>query len=224
MPCRSCLLVYHLHCPSRRDARRMSAIRSCLSSRTLGLRRDEHDGLKKAWYISSALSFRPKARLSSSKFIMSLTTPVYPGIDLDANDGPRMNAVAIAFIVLTFVTLVFRFISRLSTHVPIGLDDYLIVIAAVRLQKRRPISCTGYWRASSRSFPGATPPQWLSRLSTTTTASTLENLIRITSKNLIKGYMAWLLYTPSLLHSVNCHFWRYTGVSLEWQVRDFLCK
>lgn len=62
---------------------------------------------------------------------MSFTTPVYPGINLDANDGPQMNAVAVAFIVLTFCTLVIRFFSRQNTQVPIEVDDWLIVIAAV---------------------------------------------------------------------------------------------
>lgn len=66
---------------------------------------------------------------------MSLTTPVYPGINLDANDGPQMNSVAIIFIVLSFITLVLRFFSRLSTHVSIEMDDWLIVVAAVGLRR-----------------------------------------------------------------------------------------
>ena len=66
---------------------------------------------------------------------MSFTTPVYPGINLDANDGPQMNAVAIVFIVLSLITLVLRFFSRLKTHVSIELDDWLIVVAAVGLRK-----------------------------------------------------------------------------------------
>lgn len=64
---------------------------------------------------------------------MSLVTPVYPGVNLDANDGPQMNAVAIVFIVLSFITLVLRFFSRLSTKIAIEVDDWLIVIAAVGL-------------------------------------------------------------------------------------------
>ena len=64
---------------------------------------------------------------------MSLTTPVYPGVNLDANNGPQMNAVATVFIVLSFTTLVLRFLSRLSTHIAIEVDDWLIVIAAVEL-------------------------------------------------------------------------------------------
>ena len=72
---------------------------------------------------------------------MSFTTPTYPGINLDANDGPQMIAVAIVFIVLTFITLVLRYLSRLFTHVSIELDDWLIVVAAVRLHERRSIQC-----------------------------------------------------------------------------------
>lgn len=64
---------------------------------------------------------------------MSLITPVYPGVNVDANDGPQMNAVAIVFIILSFVTLVLRLFSRLSTRIPIEMYDWLIVIAAVRL-------------------------------------------------------------------------------------------
>ena len=68
---------------------------------------------------------------------MSLITPVYPGVNLDANDGPQMNAVAIVFIILSGLTLVLRLFSRLSTRIPIEMDDWLIVIAAVRLYRSR---------------------------------------------------------------------------------------
>ena len=74
---------------------------------------------------------------------MSLTTPLYPGVKLDANDGPQMNAVAIVFIVLSFSTLVLRFFSRLSTHIPIEMDDWLIVMAAVGLHKSRSFLYSG---------------------------------------------------------------------------------
>lgn len=74
---------------------------------------------------------------------MSFTTPEYPGIDLEANDGPQTKAVAIAFIVLSFMTLLLRYLSRLYIHVPIDLDDWLIVVAAVRFHASRSISRTG---------------------------------------------------------------------------------
>lgn len=74
---------------------------------------------------------------------MSLITPVYPGVNLDANDGPQMNAVAIVFIILSSFTLVLRLVSRLSTRIPIEMDDWLIVIAAVRLYKSGSFLCSG---------------------------------------------------------------------------------
>ena len=68
---------------------------------------------------------------------MSFSTPVYPGINLDANDGPQMNAVAIAFIVLSCITLALRLFSRLYTHVTIDVDDWLILVAAVSLELKQ---------------------------------------------------------------------------------------
>ena len=44
-----------------------------------------------------------------------------------------MNAVAAVFIVLTFITLSLRLISRLRTKAPVEADDWLIFTAAVRL-------------------------------------------------------------------------------------------
>ena len=74
---------------------------------------------------------------------MSFTTPVYPGVHLDGNQGPQMNAVAIVFTTLSFLTLALRLFSRLRTQVPIGMDDWLIVVAAVGLHKSRSIPCSG---------------------------------------------------------------------------------
>ena len=76
--------------------------------------------------------FQTKSKPRILKVSMPFTTPTYPGINLEANEGPQTNAVAIVFIVLSFITLVLRFISRLNTHVSIELDDWLIVVAAVR--------------------------------------------------------------------------------------------
>ena len=74
---------------------------------------------------------------------MPFTTPIYPSTNPDGNDDPPTNAVAIIFIVLFFITLVLRYFSRLFTHVFIELDDWLIVVAAVRLHNNRAIQCTG---------------------------------------------------------------------------------
>lgn len=61
---------------------------------------------------------------------MYFSTPLYPGIDINANQGPQMNAVAIAFIILSFTVLGLRLISRLVTRISAGMDDWLIGVAA----------------------------------------------------------------------------------------------
>ncbi|TGO47489.1 hypothetical protein BCON_0275g00050 [Botryotinia convoluta] len=62
---------------------------------------------------------------------MSFTTPVYPGINLEANEGPLLKAVSIAFIALTVCTIAIRFFSRWYTKIPLGLDELFILIAAI---------------------------------------------------------------------------------------------
>lgn len=64
---------------------------------------------------------------------MSSPTYIYPGVDPDENMGRRLNAIAIAFITLTFVTLVLRLISRIKTKIAIEADDWLVFIASVGL-------------------------------------------------------------------------------------------
>ena len=74
---------------------------------------------------------------------MSFTAPMYSGISTNANAHPQMNALALVFIVLSFITLVLRYFCRIFTHVPIELDDWLIVVAAVRLDNKRSIQYPG---------------------------------------------------------------------------------
>lgn len=74
---------------------------------------------------------------------MSLSTPIYPAIDPDEDIGPRLNAVAVAFIALTFVTLILRLISRIRTNIRIEADDWLILIAAVSLYCTNTIAAAG---------------------------------------------------------------------------------
>ncbi|TGO17485.1 hypothetical protein BTUL_0017g00660 [Botrytis tulipae] len=62
---------------------------------------------------------------------MSFTTPIYPGINLEANEGPLLKAVSIAFIALTVCTIAIRFFSRWYTKIPLGLDELFILIAAI---------------------------------------------------------------------------------------------
>lgn len=98
-----------------------------------------------SFFLTFFLSFFPtKGKYAFSQISMSFTTPTYPGINLDANEGPQTNAAAIVSIVLSFITLVLRFLSRLNTHVLIELDDWLILVAAVRPHESRPVPCIGH--------------------------------------------------------------------------------
>lgn len=62
---------------------------------------------------------------------MSFPTPIVPGIDLNANLGPQINAVATFFLCLSFATVALRFFSRVYTKIEIGKDDWLLLGAAV---------------------------------------------------------------------------------------------
>ncbi|ATZ57858.1 hypothetical protein BCIN_15g03810 [Botrytis cinerea B05.10] len=64
---------------------------------------------------------------------MSFATPIYPGIDLEANEGPLLKTVSIAFITLTACTIAIRFFSRWYTKISLGLDELFVSIAAVIL-------------------------------------------------------------------------------------------
>ena len=66
---------------------------------------------------------------------MSFVTPEYPGVQLDDDQGPEMNSVSVAFIALSFSVLALRLVSRLVTRVPFGTDDWLILVAAVSVNK-----------------------------------------------------------------------------------------
>lgn len=62
---------------------------------------------------------------------MEFTTPPVPGLNPNANRGPELNTVAITFTCISFTTIICRGFSRLYTNVEFGLDDGLIVLAAV---------------------------------------------------------------------------------------------
>jgi hypothetical protein len=64
---------------------------------------------------------------------MSFKTPIVPGLDINADYGPQINAVAIFFMCLSFATVVLRFFSRAYTKIEIGKDDWLLLGAAVWL-------------------------------------------------------------------------------------------
>ncbi|KAF7915866.1 uncharacterized protein EAE98_010946 [Botrytis deweyae] len=61
----------------------------------------------------------------------TISTPLYPGIDVDEDLGSRINTVCGAMIGLSFFTLCLRFFSRWWTKVAFGKDDCFIVIGAV---------------------------------------------------------------------------------------------
>jgi hypothetical protein len=60
-------------------------------------------------------------------------TPIYPGIDVDANVGPYINSVCGVAIGLSFVTLSLRFFTRWWSQIEFGKDDYLILVGVVCL-------------------------------------------------------------------------------------------
>ncbi|TEY59784.1 hypothetical protein BOTCAL_0186g00050 [Botryotinia calthae] len=62
---------------------------------------------------------------------MSFATPIYPGIDLEANEGPLLKTVSIAFITLTECTITIRLFSRWYTKISLGLDELFVSIAAI---------------------------------------------------------------------------------------------
>ncbi|KAH8598657.1 hypothetical protein B0O99DRAFT_684044 [Bisporella sp. PMI_857] len=57
-------------------------------------------------------------------------TPIYPGIDVNANLGPYINTVCGVTIGLSLVTICLRFFSRWWTKIELGIDDYLIIVGA----------------------------------------------------------------------------------------------
>lgn len=59
-------------------------------------------------------------------------TPIYPGVDPDANEGGMITAVTIVFVVISAVTISLRIFSRWWTKIEFWADDYLILFAAVR--------------------------------------------------------------------------------------------
>ncbi|KAB8290255.1 hypothetical protein EYC80_011121 [Monilinia laxa] len=59
-----------------------------------------------------------------------IPTPIYPGVELDANQGPYVNALVITFTAISFITICLRLFSRWWTKIEMWWDDYLILFAA----------------------------------------------------------------------------------------------
>ncbi|KAF7949827.1 uncharacterized protein EAE97_003336 [Botrytis byssoidea] len=57
-------------------------------------------------------------------------TLVYPGVNLDANEGPKINSVSGVFIGISLITIFVRVFSRWWTKIEFWVDDYLILIGA----------------------------------------------------------------------------------------------
>ncbi|THV55552.1 hypothetical protein BGAL_0006g00040 [Botrytis galanthina] len=57
-------------------------------------------------------------------------TPVYPGVNLDANEGPKINSVSGVFIGISLITIFVRVFSRWWTKIGFWVDDYLILVGA----------------------------------------------------------------------------------------------
>ncbi|RAL58632.1 hypothetical protein DID88_003552 [Monilinia fructigena] len=59
-----------------------------------------------------------------------IPTPIYPGIKLDVNQRPYVNALVITFTAISFITICLRLFSRWWTKIEMWWDDYLIIFAA----------------------------------------------------------------------------------------------
>jgi len=64
--------------------------------------------------------------------LLPLLTPDYPGLDLNANQGPKIIAVSAVLIAISTIAVILRFISRMVSKAGLWWDDWLIVAAMVR--------------------------------------------------------------------------------------------
>lgn len=64
--------------------------------------------------------------------LLPLLTPDYPGLDLNANQGPKIIAVSAVLIAISTIAVILRFMSRMVSKAGLWWDDWLIVAAMVR--------------------------------------------------------------------------------------------
>lgn len=64
--------------------------------------------------------------------LLPLLTPDYPGLDLNANQGPKIIAVSAILIAISTIAVILRFMSRMVSKAGLWWDDWLIVAAMVR--------------------------------------------------------------------------------------------
>ena len=63
--------------------------------------------------------------------LMPLITPLTPGLDINANEGPRIIAVAAVLITISTIAVILRFVSRLVSQAGFWWDDWMILAALV---------------------------------------------------------------------------------------------
>jgi len=64
--------------------------------------------------------------------LLPLLTPDYPGLDLNAPQGPKIIAVSAVLIAISTIAVILRFMSRMVSKAGLWWDDWLIVAAMVR--------------------------------------------------------------------------------------------
>ena len=68
---------------------------------------------------------------ADSNGLMPLITPESPGLDVNANQGPRIIAVAAVLITISTMAVILRFVSRLVSQAGFWWDDWTILAALV---------------------------------------------------------------------------------------------
>jgi len=68
----------------------------------------------------------------NSNGLLPLLTPDYPGLDVNANQGPKIIAVSAVLIAISTIAVILRFLSRMVSKAGLWWDDWLIVGAMVR--------------------------------------------------------------------------------------------
>ncbi|TVY71505.1 Satratoxin biosynthesis SC1 cluster protein [Lachnellula suecica] len=58
-------------------------------------------------------------------------TPIYPGVDPNANQGPIVSNVSIVLLIISVITICLRMFSRWWTKIEFWIDDYLILFTAL---------------------------------------------------------------------------------------------
>jgi hypothetical protein len=65
--------------------------------------------------------------------LMPLLTPPSPGLDPNADQGPKVVAVAAVLMVISTIAVILRFVARLLSKAGLWWDDWCILAALVSL-------------------------------------------------------------------------------------------